>query len=188
MITLIQYLGRSSSISDSTAIQMIRAYAALLEWTSCCDSFFHASISPTCHADRLNAGIMSSQTLILYTSWVQAVTLKPRPLGASAIQELLQAWSEEHAGLSLLPLIAAFADQVYSLTAGHAGLTGVCLDQLTSLAERQGQLTLTVWSRFAVLELPVTLHALETYRKIVKDVDQLDNTASNLLNEVGFLI
>ena len=123
--------------------------------------------------------------LIPCNASVQAARLEPRPLGASAIQKLLQEWSEENTGISLLPSVAAFAEHVYSLTAGHAGLTGVCLAQLTSLAERQGQLSLAEWSNFAIAKLPMLLHDLDTYRTIVSDVDKLDDSALNLLNEVS---
>ena len=108
-----------------------------------------------------------------------------RPLGASAIRKLLQDWSEQNTEISLLPSIAAFAEHVYSLTAGYAGLTGVCLAQLTSLAKRQGELSLAKWSRFAVAKLPMILHNLDMYHTIMSDVDTLDNTALDLLNKVS---
>ena len=117
---------------------------------------------------------------------MQAVRLEPRPLGASAIQELLQEWSDENAVISLLPSIAAFAEHVFSLTAGHAGLTGMCLAQLTSLAECHGQLSLAEWSHFAVVRLPMIIHHTDPYHTMFSDVDQLDNTALNLLHEVSF--
>ncbi len=91
---------------------------------------------------------------------MQAARLEPRPLGPYAIEKLLQDWSEQNTGINLLPSVAPFAQHVYSLTAGHAGLTGVCLAQLTSLAERQGQLSLAGWGRFAVAKLPMILHDL----------------------------
>ena len=117
---------------------------------------------------------------------MQAVRLEPRPLGASAVQELLQEWSDENAVISLLPSIAAFAEHVFSLTAGHAGLTGMCLAQLTSWAERHGQLSLAEWSHFAVVRLPMIVRYMDRYCTMISDVDQLDNTALKLLHEVGF--
>ena len=125
-------------------------------------------------------------SLNLCTACAQAARLEPRPLGASANQQLLQEWSEQSKHISLLPSISAFAEHVYSLTAGHAGLTGVCLDELTSLAQRQNQLTLAEWSRFAVATLPDSLHNLKTYNKIVSDVGKLDESTLDILNEVSY--
>ena len=115
---------------------------------------------------------------------MQAAKLEPRPLKTSAILQLLQDWSKEHAEIKLLPSLHAFAEDIYSLTAGHAGLTGVCLAQLSALAERHGQLTLAAWSNFAAAKLPIILLDLGTYGRIVQDVDGLDTSALELLNEV----
>ena len=117
---------------------------------------------------------------------MQAARLEPRPLEASANQELLQEWSEENAEISLQPSVTAFAKHVFSLTAGHAGLTGLCLAQLTSLAEHQGQLSLAEWSHFAVVRLPTIVHNTNPYYTVMSDVDKLDVMALNFLHEVSF--
>ena len=116
--------------------------------------------------------------------WVQAARFEPRPLGVFAIMVLLRDWSEENIRISLLPSNAAFAKHVHSLTAGHLGLTGLCLNRLTSWAERQGQLTLAEWSRSAISRLPRILDTLHPYR--LSEVDKMDGTPLNLLDEVSF--
>ena len=78
-----------------------------------------------------------------------------------------------------------FGKHIYGLTAGHAGLVGICCNELVCITERDGKLDFKFWSLYAATVLPARLSQMDTYNRILFDVNELNNDALQLLEKVG---
>lgn len=120
---------------------------------------------------------------------LQAEVISPGRIGKSQIVDLLEQWHADNRHYVLEPGIETFAEDIFELCGGHAGLTGFCCYPLSKelAASDTNQYTAAAWAKHCAITLPDKLSSLGTYERIIQDLPDLESASLDLLHEVGCL-
>ena len=100
--------------------------------------------------------------------------------------DLLEQWLKDNKTYTLEPSTQIFAEDIFELCGGHAGLTGFCCHHLSTQLAKSDACTYTAaeWAKQCAFTLPEKLRHLGTYERIIQDLRGLDPARLELLREV----
>ena len=112
---------------------------------------------------------------------VQAVQISPEKLKPKAIASMVQDWIDDYDGPILASGVDEYAEKIYEVCHGHAGLTGACCQSLKMEAEaalnKQGHYSLTAFDDFLTQSMTDILSGTPIYSRLLEEIQSELNPA-----------
>ena len=105
---------------------------------------------------------------------MQAVRTSPEKIKLKPLAKMLQEWIDDCNGQILASGVDEFAEKIYEVCHGHAGLTGACCQRLKMEAEaslnKQQQYSITKFDSFLTWSMPVILTGIPVYSRLLEEI------------------
>lgn len=86
--------------------------------------------------------------------------------------------------IQLAPSPDAFAEDIWSRTQGHRGLSGVCCSEVEKLVGTRNTLQLTDWQHYAASMLVPAIETRNTYQRMLLELRKMQAQPLELLEQV----